>query len=609
MSALKYLPKLYDALKALPQEKMTKQQLMRALEGTVSKNELNNSLPGLSSFPDNAPVLRSELQDAIRPHTYKVDSRTGEGDGTYLADEFSPDEDAIVEDAGEAVMRMAREERPAYHADGTRAHTENIDSLLPIATKEQRQKLLDETADYFENDAAARRFVESNDPEARAHVINKLNEYEFNIYDNPKFTEDLKFATSDGKMFDYADEAYDRGSTLFNARVDDMGLMEQGTGYGQYTTPGPKSDYTENLTKMQHPDGDTLPTQFNERHFDNAENTVFHTRSSTRTPLTTPTNTTPEPVLYGEELQSEWAKAHKRQMERYAKDKEAYDRWMSSHEAYTESLEDIKPHILRGLEYNGSSTRRDHFLDHSDFGRTITLPRPEGTEPGRWDEDALWNAYKERDMQNRLGSAHIQPPTPPTLPPSPLQDGWEDYALRQLVAEAIDKNLPGVAIATGKANAARYPGMDEKDAAGLTSFYDNKIRNKLSKLAKKYKTPLTTVDIPTTDDTRFMYHPDTTRVEDTLFGPRVVTPKGALDGLPNTADNTKLAEVRAQHQMRNPEMSDYMMRQGLEDKAYVDQYYNDKIERAPYLQISPQMREAIKKGLPLSILATIGAQE
>ena len=55
--ALKYIPRIFDALTSLPQEKLTAKQARKHLKANVSKQELENTLPELSSFPDDAPLI------------------------------------------------------------------------------------------------------------------------------------------------------------------------------------------------------------------------------------------------------------------------------------------------------------------------------------------------------------------------------------------------------------------------------------------------------------------------------------------------------------------------------------------------------------------------
>ena len=87
--ALKYIPRIFDALTSLPQEKLTAKQARKHLKANVSKQELENTLPELSSFPDDAPVTRSSLEQTAKenPFGIKVIPKKGTSD-TEIDHEF-----------------------------------------------------------------------------------------------------------------------------------------------------------------------------------------------------------------------------------------------------------------------------------------------------------------------------------------------------------------------------------------------------------------------------------------------------------------------------------------------------------------------------------------
>lgn len=599
MSALKYLPKLTEAfLDALPQKKMTKKQfLSEAKKAQISDNEIKNTMPSLSDLPDDATLTINDLDNLRIPHTYTTSTRTrGESD-FGLDDEVRFDKDLDPDSNSFGTIYI-----DGYlNEDSKRAAAELV---VTAKTKEQRAELVE---NFYDEDIPpdALAFIETG-----AKTDSLLEDFMTNAEQGDLGLPYLELR--------YKGELTDYDQFTIDARDDVrryFGVDSPQTDYEEYVTPGPKEDYTETLTQFQqnpHPDApqyqDAENPLFTEQHFSNADDVVFHTRSSTRTPRPTPDNPSPFPVLYGEETQSEWAKQHRDQLKRYLEDTEQYEKARAADEDFLRVANEERRALEPRIEYQGSGFADDDGVMRHSYTDPNGRPFSIWTTNPQPDPDRVWQGYLDKRTEDALPR-----PKPPRIPESPLQSNWEDYALRSLIAEAIDKDLPGVALATGKQNADRYRSfMSAEDAKGLENFYDNKMRNKLSKLGKKYKSPLQTVDIPLSDSSIPRYAPETTYVEDSLFGPVVQTPQGALPSLPQ-ADYIQ-QEIDLLNQQRAAGMfgpqgaegvSDYMMGLASAGKQNLDEAYNQTTERAPYLPINDAMKEAIKKGLPLSVLYSI----
>lgn len=63
---------------------------------------------------------------------------------------------------------------------------------------------------------------------------------------------------------------------------------------------------------------------------------------------------------------------------------------------------------------------------------------------------------------------------------------WVDLAIDAAIKKAIDKNADSIGFTNGNIQTNRYQGMGSKEQQGMKYFYDNIVKNKFDKLAKKY---------------------------------------------------------------------------------------------------------------------------
>ena len=365
--ALKYIPRIFDALTSLPQEKLTARQARKHLKANVSKQELESTLPDLSSFPDDAPVTRSSLEQTAKenPFGIKVIPKKGTSDTEidhefrdapdFLEAELDLDNDRIKIGSSE-LKSMTRGLGEEIQKTGT------VSEYVPIGTRDERELFVNNVADIrFGIDGN----MNSKDYDARVAFLgtkqveqfledpklvdpdyiksNFLNTYSLedlrglgiNAY-KPYFTNRSIVAEADGIQQTFSsinrDEAenFVRGSLGIDMNA---GRTEYGpeTGMG-LTSPGAYSNYTETLAQLTNPVAKKTSAEskianalldkpmkqvqddFKGGHWGSEfPNIMWHTRQSTRpmhsiqdpvTKQSIPQNNAPGSL--GEEFQDDW---------------------------------------------------------------------------------------------------------------------------------------------------------------------------------------------------------------------------------------------------------------------------------------------------------------
>ena len=605
MSALKYISKIVEAIQSLSQNKMTQDQARKALEknSDLSKQELDFTFPNLQG---QSSVTKEDLLAQAQERSYTLTPRPTTGEAYQIYDEFHPrdwDSDGIVTRDGEDFVQLQVYERVVVNGDNQESVlSEEFEELLPIRTPSQRA-------------TAAKTLPTSPELDewvASGKLTTSLRR-SFTELDPDKLDNDGLFRTSDGGLHNSYAVAEEDATRRFMDNVQ-SNSYDLGAAFSEYVTPGPKTNYQETPTTLDllPPNPDAGTTLYREPHFNN-DNVAFHTRSSTRTPRPTPTNPEPKPVLYGEEVQSQWAQENAEAVRGHRKQVKAYDEYQTTRTDLLNSLEDIKQDALPKFTYEGSDfpdsqdLTKHHYLDHN--GRPFTVLRKDPQMP---DPETVWKGYVEKTTRGGP-----KPPSPtPNLPhgDNPYQKNWENKALNSLLAEAVDKDLPGLALSRGKDQTIRYPYMTGKEKSGLEKFYDEPLRNELAKIGKRNKSPLQELDIITSDDVdlrgqpRQFPHPSSLRVEDELWGPILHDDKGALPDI-SSDDTTRYQRTDMTTPELRAEATGDFDNQMAYEKYLRTKQYEEGTSTSPYLEITPAMRAAIKKGLPLSVLGSIGASE
>jgi len=75
---------------------------------------------------------------------------------------------------------------------------------------------------------------------------------------------------------------------------------------------------------------------------------------------------------------------------------------------------------------------------------------------------------------------------------------WVDLAIDAAIKKAIDKNADSIAFTNGNIQTNRYQGMGSEEQQGMKYFYDNIVKNKFDKLAKKYGVEIEEISLRST---------------------------------------------------------------------------------------------------------------
>jgi len=114
---------------------------------------------------------------------------------------------------------------------------------------------------------------------------------------------------------------------------------------------------------------------------------------------------------------------------------------------------------------------------------TLTEPhKPRYWAEGRNPEEALAAVLEELNQVGpRVGQA---------VAPLPFEKNWEQKAIQQAIATAVEQESPGLAMTMGREQLRRYPHLyrpeKEKERRGMLQAYDQRLRNQLSKAGKKH---------------------------------------------------------------------------------------------------------------------------
>ena len=85
------------------------------------------------------------------------------------------------------------------------------------------------------------------------------------------------------------------------------------------------------------------------------------------------------------------------------------------------------------------------------------------------------------------------------MPDFPIQktDAWVDKTIEAFIKRAVEQDAKNIAFTNGAIHVNRYDQMPEQDKLGLENFYDNIIKKKFEKIAKKYNVDIQEIQLKT----------------------------------------------------------------------------------------------------------------
>jgi hypothetical protein len=243
-----------------------------------------------------------------------------------------------------------------------------------------------------------------------------------------------------------------------------------GTQYDEYQLPGGK-DYQEltiglkrpggNFTQKeldtgyrQHPDGSVTPVpgdqsrRFTGGHWPE-DDVLAHTRYNTR-------DIDGEKTMHLEEVQSDWLQKGR---------KVGFEGDVAQ---WSEDAGKFKYNLP------GSKTGNYKLTPIPDSGGQVRMLDPAG------------RLYTMKSMEHakeaveKLADAHHV-----MILDAPFKKKWVDLTMRRMIREAVDSGHTRISWTMGDDQVARYPGMGQKEAEGLKKFYDENLANVAKKLGAK----------------------------------------------------------------------------------------------------------------------------
>mgnify|MGYP003631917567 CR=1 FL=1 len=661
---LTFISRVSPGIDSLPQDKMTANQALKHLTPRTSPDELRNTLPQLTS-PDldpNTKVTRDELREQFEsnPFTLTPNRRSGKT-GYQINDELNepPPIDIDYADDGRSI-NVGNYELDAYrdseHADDFLIS--RVESYIPMETISDRNRAASQLQAMIPPDVRTPEVMEElarikiGEPPANPEVFSSILE---RVSDDHPL---LSYRTWDTEGYnatthDTLDTAHAQATqNLMRATNYADGTSGGGTRYETYTSPGPRTDYSETTTALNKPlgraAGDTRRKQgedYNERHWGTEEdNILFHTRQSTR-PMY-PDNT---PVSMLEEAQSQWGQTGREKgflPEPYLPND------------IIPILDDVRAPRGPGAQHEqgrdmfGEGTGEYDFTDKRDpeYRRRVQdaerMADKELTAEELLEYSISPQQYSGRGTSPEAAAEDLRaylnesgPRVRDAVPDMPYKNKTDQLALRQALAEAVSNDSPGLFIPHGREQVRRYEnmGMSPANQEGLRKNYDEKLIATLNKMARPYKThtrpgrintstegakgaivtegdavPNRTdlgfsigdpesVDVPDFSNLPKQHRPRDLTVTDELFGP-------VLRGKDNTILE-EVGDIQRAHLNRiysDPAKVEERMRGQVEGSR--KQLLRDTVkntQRGNYLEFTPELIEAVKKGIPLSLLAPL----
>jgi hypothetical protein len=95
---------------------------------------------------------------------------------------------------------------------------------------------------------------------------------------------------------------------------------------------------------------------------------------------------------------------------------------------------------------------------------------------------------------------------PIAMPDFPIQktDAWVDKTIEAFIKRAVEQDAKNIAFTNGAIHVNRYDGLPEEKALGLKNFYDNIVKKKFEKIAKKYNLDIQEIKLKTRPDVEFL---------------------------------------------------------------------------------------------------------
>ena len=643
-----FISRVGPAIAALP-DNLTIQQARRALEnasGGTSKQERQWTLPELYA-PDadpESPITREWLEQQYAENPLELTGRPRRGTmtGGQLGDEVVWDEDPVLSlSADKRSLIIANHTVPTYLDDqqarfGLADEEYRVEQHIPIETQKERivvrQFIEDQLSEHGQVEPDQLRllneFTLEPDTKPTLEFLNTFEEFliaDGHSSDTAAFPDWIDNVGVDlylqldmdelehmnfYRIHDKTDslspnriepqDTSDAGDILY--RVQDIraqhnppstnidpNASDQAVEWAGYTTPGPRADYVEDVVTLGQPARQGLRGSGNynvfyddvpDGHF-GEDNIAFHNRQSTR-----PRLSDSAPISMLEEIQSDWAK-------------------------------DGREYGYLPEPFNESDIVRPRYSDSIDVGTddfdgdgNLSLP-PDATVP--WDIDVMTKRpYKPENMttiqdfhgpadegemiQQLLKNLNDSPSHAGGIanrqlsaryreapPPHPYGSNFDRLAIQRAMAEAVKNDSPGLAWPMGREQERRYG-----PNPGLRKYYDQKIPAVVDKVARQ----LVGKSAPKSGHDR---------IYTGAGGPRSrghVAPADRPDMLREDLANINAKDIfyidEKQAGRNTPRMDSLNRRRDVENS-----------ERVHYLEFTEELRAAIRKGMPLSILMSM----
>ena len=180
----------------------------------------------------------------------------------------------------------------------------------------------------------------------------------------------------------------------------------------------------------------------------------------------------PERNLHVEEIQSDWGQGGRKHGFKEPDEEDAVE----AHRAF---VEDMKQKTIDKLM--GRARAKPELYDNDEAQmRNVVDAVMKYINPGKMaDELGISDQFKASLAKaNRFEKQPVEGPYVTSTP------GWTNLALKHVLKEAVNGGYNKVVFSPGQANVDMYPGLDEKQEAGIKSFYDQILPTQMNKLAK-----------------------------------------------------------------------------------------------------------------------------
>lgn len=575
---------ILNSLPVDPDQKVTRQSLLDALEARPLKLKTTRR----ASAPD-APSFSFMDEPDHWEAMYHYDSRTG----TFDMDEWAvggylqPADDSLESESLHALVRsqilvdeIPEKEIPGIvnEINGLYGDSDIVEETTRLLQTDPKQALL-KTLKAYE-------FPADNIPSSlRSHM-------NWNIFwpDGTRTNRSGDFDAAVNHVrreleSSYVPDQYSQHATRYGyPDYRSRGALPPTGTYGEVTLELDRPplhispDDPNPLAKIDDPEN----TPFTSGHWDQPD-TVSHYRYTTDRPLLSSSSLPPDQRprhWHNEEFQSDWAE-------------QARDHGILGQPAYRPDQLTYK--ALSPTEYE-----------------VIVPPKP-----GPYNQPAHYSiqASSEQEAYDRL--IHGAPDLfYGTIPPGPYTktNDWEQLTLRTALADAINQGYDVFTWPMGREHFRRYPGGDQILSGNIASS-DIRAVNYFNKLLKPYNARvthdrlLTNPEIPRAEE--FPLNERTSlQVEPDLFGATLRTPEGTVRGFepagfldrPSDLTGPNMRKVIVDSARReHPEKVRHAQERAQVARKLLIEELVQNTDRVHRIDITPEMREMFKKGIPLTL--------